>query len=36
MLSGLDRNDPTVAQALTACRSLLGSSSTTTSTRKNP
>ena len=36
MLNGLDRNDPTVAQALTACRSLLGPPSTTTSTRKTP
>ena len=34
MLNGLDRNDPTVAAALSACRSLLGSASTTTSTRK--
>jgi len=33
MLRGLDRNDPAVAKALTACRSLLVSPTTTTSTR---
>jgi hypothetical protein len=34
MLAGLNRNDPAVASALAACRSLLGTASTTTSTRK--
>jgi len=33
MLAGLDRNDPTVAAALRACRSQLVSPSTSTSTR---
>ena len=33
MLNGLDRNDPTVAKALTACRPLLVASSTTTTTK---
>jgi len=33
MLNGLDRNDPTVVKALAACRSLLVSPSTSTSTR---
>ena len=34
MLRGLNRNDPTVAAALSACRSLLETSSSTTTTRK--
>jgi hypothetical protein len=33
MLNGLDRNDPAVAKALTACRSLLLSPPTSASTR---
>ena len=33
MLNGLDRNDPTVAKALAACRPLLVASSTTTTTK---
>jgi hypothetical protein len=33
MLNGLDRNDPAVARALTACRSLLVPAATSTSTR---
>jgi hypothetical protein len=33
MLAGLNRNDPAVAAALSACRPLLAPGSTTTSTR---
>jgi hypothetical protein len=33
MLAGLDRHDPAVAQALAACRSLLGTPAASTSTR---